>query len=370
MSRVPTLLVAVVVVLAGCSGFVSTGTDTPTASPASSPTATGTPTPTPGADELLAPGINQTGIENVTALFAAHQRELTARGFVTESTLTTTYEGTSTDRVAWTVTVAPDGERLRTHAVETREDGTQITVDVWSNATHDITRRDEVGDVSYTVRPRFITDDTVVWSGSAAHVQLYSTADLFEVESVDTRDGVRYVTLSLEADRVGRDGVPDTQSTVVVDERGRIHAVESQVQYGESTTWATSYRLVQLGDTDPQPPAWLDDVPTNAALFLQLNAGITPNGVVAIEHIGGDAVPAGTRVVVTVDGETYETAFGGTLDEGQTRYAAIVDGDLELSTREPEDGFTPLPSGRDVIVRIVVVTEDGVELLDEAYYSN
>jgi hypothetical protein len=367
MHRPLTLLVALVVLLAGCASLTPGGTDTPTASPVGTPTETPAGTPLP--DGALAPGITADGIENVTALFAAHQRELTATGFATESTVRTTYEGTTTDRVTWTVTVAPGGDRVRTHAVEYREDGTRIVGDIWSNATHDVTRRDEAGDVSYTVRPRFITDDTIVWSGSAAHVQLYSAADLFEVESVDTRDGLRYVTLSMTGDRLGEDGVPDSQATAVVDERGRIHSVESRVQYGEETTWATSYRVTQFGDTDPQPPAWLDRVPKNAALFLQLNAGITPNGVVVVEHIGGDAVPAGTRVLVTVDGTTYETSFRGAFEEGHTRYAAIVDGELDLSTREPKDGFTPLPSGRDVIVRIVVVTEDGVELFDEAYYA-
>ncbi|WP_255197171.1 hypothetical protein [Halorarius litoreus] len=364
MHRPLTLLVALLVLLAGCAALTPGGTDTPTVTPTTTPT--GTPLP----DGLLAPGVNETGIENVTALFAAHQRELTASGFVTESVSRVTYEGTTTDRVAWTVTVVPGGDRVRTHTVEYREDGTEIVGDIWSNATHDITRRDEAGDVSYTVRPRFITDDTVVWSGSAAHVQLYATAELFEVASVDTRDGLRYVTLAMVSDQTGEDGVPDAQVTAVVDQRGRIHSVESRVQYGEDTTWTTSYRVSQIGDADPQPPAWLDRVPPNAALFLQLDAGITPNGVVVIEHLGGDPVPAGTRIVVTVDDTTYETAFRDEFEEGHVRYAAIVDGDLTLSTQEPKDGFTPLPSGRDVIVRIVVVTEGGVELFDEAYYSN
>lgn len=358
MHRVPTLLVVLVVLLAGCAGFAPGGPDTPSA----------TPTPLPGGQ--LAPGITDAGIENVTALFAAHQRELTASGFVTESRSQAVYQGTTTDRVAWTVTVAPGGERVRTHAVEYREDGTQITGDIWSNATHDITRRDEAGDVSYTVRPRFITDDTIVWSGSAAHVQLYSAADLFEVASVDTRDGLRYVTLSLAPDRDTEGHYPGVEATVVVDERGRIHSVESRMQYEEDTTWITSYRVTEIGDADPQPPAWLDAVPPSAALFLQLNAGVTPDGVVVLEHIGGDPVPAGTRVVVTADGTTYETEFRGAFEDGHVRYVAIVDGDLTLSTREPTEGFTPLPSGRDVIVRISVVTSDGVELLDEAYYSN
>jgi hypothetical protein len=362
MNRVLSVVVASFVLLAGCSGVVPGGTDTPT------PTSTSvdTPTPTPLPSGYLAPGITDAGIENVTALFTAHQRELTRRGFVTESRSQVTSQGTTTDRVAWTVTVAPGGEYARTSTVEYREDGTTVEGDIWSNATHDVTRRDEAGDVSYTVRPRFVTDDTVVWSGSAVHVLLYSTAELFAVESVDTRDGLRYVTLSFEGDRVGQDGVPDSQATVVVDERGRIHAFESQTQYGEDTTYTTTHRLVQLGDTDPQPPAWLDAVPPSAALFLQLNAGITPEGVVVVEHVGGDTVPAGTAVRVTVDDETYEATFEGTLDEGQTRYAAIVDGALELSTREPSE-FTPLPSGREVVVRIVVVTTDGVELFDESF---
>jgi hypothetical protein len=260
MYRHFSVLVALVVLLAGCVGTTPGGTDTPTAGPPSTPTPTAVDTSTPLPSGKLAPGITADGIENVTALLAAHQRELTASGFVSEASSRTLAEGVESTRVAWTVTVSPGGDRARTHAIESREDGSQVVVDIWSNATHDTTRRDEDGTVTYAVSPRSITDDTIVWSGNGAHVLVSASAEAFEVETVETRDGLRYVTLVAEENGAREDGLPASRATLVVDELGRIHELERHIQYTESVAFTTTYRVVQLGDTDPQPPTWLETV--------------------------------------------------------------------------------------------------------------
>lgn len=251
MYRYTSLLLVLVVLVAGCASTTPGGVETPTVTPTMERTTTPSPSLQP-----LAPGVTTDGIENVTALLAAHQRGLTETGFVTESASRRTAAGAEFTVVEWTVTVAPGGDRVLARVLENRPDGSQVNAEIWSNATHDVTRREVAGNVSYTTGPR-LADDTVVWSGSGVHTVLRTMPDAFVVEGVETRNGHRYVTLV--ATEGGAEGL-DSLTTLVVDERGYIHEVVREVRLDAETTVTTTYRVVQVGGTDPQPPAWLDRV--------------------------------------------------------------------------------------------------------------
>lgn len=109
MQRVgATTLIAVLVILAGCSGvFGGGGESRETLTPAPVPTDEPTPTPVP----QLAPGLNQQGIENVSALIAAHNSSLRNHSFTTKSNTTRLDpNGTIRFRSTGTLRAGPPGK--------------------------------------------------------------------------------------------------------------------------------------------------------------------------------------------------------------------------------------------------------------------
>lgn len=329
MNRRPTLLVAILVLLAGCTAFTpAPATDTPT------------PTPTPAFTGELAPGITGDGIVNPVALLGAHQRELLDGGFVTEQTVVSTYQGEVSNRLTMRTAVGPAGELASQTGTSraTNDDGTEsvITNDVWLNTTAQITRHVEEETTTYQVFPRLTPPESLVWFGTVQG-DIQFAADEYAVTAVEHRDGVRFVTLEVSYDRVGGDGVDDAFGRILVDERGVIHHATMNVSYDEGTVYRTTYDVVALGAA-PSPPAWLDDVPASAALNVGLDVFNVTETSVELVHTYGDAVPAGSVVTVETDGTRYETTLADPFDEGARYLWLDADGTLRATATPPAPG--------------------------------
>jgi hypothetical protein len=382
MNRWLTLLVVGAVLLAGCSfdaggptsptatpTTTGTPTDTPTATPSPTPsptaTPTSTPTPTPAVPGAqLAPGITDDGIENPVALLSAHQRELLAEGFVVEQRVSSTYNGTPSNRLVLTTTVGPGGEVAFQNATSTGSDfeGEErvITSQVWLNQTTMLSYRVEAGEPSYEVRDRTYPPEWFVWFGSLQRdIQL--AADEYEVTGVERVDGVRVVTLEASVDRVANDGVDDTTALLRVDERGVVRHAETNVTYEEGTTYRTVYDVVELGVAPPAPPAWADDIPPSASLQLELDVFEFDERSVELVHLHGDRVPANSTVTLTTNGTTYETTLDEPFGDGARSFWVDADDTLRVTATPPEEGtFQSL--GREVTV--TVRAPDGLRLFE------
>jgi hypothetical protein len=391
MRPLPALLVAAIVLLAGCSGLFPGGpaeteaptptagdetpTRTTTTTPTARPTTTVAPTPTttrsptttepPGNDtEPLAPGVTGEGIVNPIALLSAHQRELLADGFVAN----VTYENVGNGTVQWRTTqrtiAGPGGERAVLSGTAGESNAIITTQDVWLNATHATLRRIEDDETAYTVEDRLTPPEALVMPGPILSlVQTYRSE--YAVTNVETRDGRRYVTLSATIDRVGGDETADTEATMLVDERGVVHSIDATTNYGGGDDWHVTYAVERIGGVDPDPPSWLAEVPRNASVSADLFTGMGPEGVLTIDHNGGDPVPAGTHVTILQNGALYEARLEEPLRPGDTLYVYLdaATGELQVGTTEPAgDEYEPL--AREFTVR--VFTGDGVELLEES----
>jgi len=378
MERVLPVLVVVLALLAGCSGLLpGPSADTPTATPASTatqtttappvtPTATATDrsTATPALGGDLAPGITDEGVVNPVALQSAHRSALLADGF----TLAVTYENVANGSVQWRtaqrIVAGPGGELALQRATAGDPPASVTNQTVWHNVTHTTMRSLEGDETRFTVRSRVATPEALVWPGPVLRL-LQDEAGAFEVSSVEEREGLRVVTLAASLDQVGRDGDDDTTATMVVDERGVLRSLTATTDYGGSDAWRVTYTVERVGGVDPEPPDWLEEVPRNASLNVELFTGMGPEGVLTLENVGGDTVPADTHVTVRGNGTLREARLADPLAPGETLYVFVAPetGALRLSTSEPAEGvYEPVP--REFTVR--VVTGDGVVLHEES----
>jgi hypothetical protein len=320
MHRLAVPLAAALLVLAGCSAVLP-GPSEPT------------PEPTPVSGRL-APGVTAEGITNPIALQSAHQRRLLADGFVVGVTYENVAGGTAGDAAV-----------------------NRTVRDAWLNTTHTTTRSPGAAGPQYTVRERLTPPESLVWPGPVLRT-VQDTAGAFEVTAVERRDGLRVVTLSATVDRAGPG---DTTATLVVDERGVVRSLVATTNYGGAENWRLTYTLVRLG-ADPAPPPWLADVPPSAALQVALFTDMGPPGVVRLENVGRDPVPAGARVTLAGNGTLREARLPAAVPPGETLFVSVAadTGRLRLGTTEPER-YDPVPA----TFTVRVVAPDGTVLHEE-----
>ncbi len=303
-------IVALLVLLAGCAGFEDDASPTPT--PSNSAVETPTPTVTPGEATDLAPGITRDGIVNPVALMAAHQQTLLKGGFVVNQTVASTYNGEPSNRLALQTTVGPAGEVAFQSAVSKGFDAggveSVITNDLWLNTTTQVSRHVEDGKATYDRQPRLYPPESLVWFGSLQRDIQFAAGD-YEVTNVEQRDGTTIITLEASIDRVGNDGIVDTVSTLVVEGSGVIRQAETDVTYEEGQTYSTTYAVLTLGTSAPDPPAWLRAVPPSASLDIGLEVFEFTESNVELVHLHGDAVPAGSIISIISNGTLYEVTL-------------------------------------------------------------
>lgn len=135
---VGTVLVAVLVVFAGCNGVFGGGNNEPveTFTPAPEPTPKPTPTPVP----QLAPGLTGKGIENASVLIAAHTSFLQNHSFTVRSNRTKIApNGSVIMESASTFHVGPPGKGFHIITKENRSnehrhsEPSAIYTELWSN---------------------------------------------------------------------------------------------------------------------------------------------------------------------------------------------------------------------------------------------
>lgn len=258
------VLLAVLVVLAGCSGvFGGSGEPTETVTPAPVPTDEPTPTPVP----RLAPGLTGQGIENASALVAAHASFLRNQSFTRQSNSTgVTSNGSVLVRTTSMLRAGPPGEGL--YSVIERNGSYlfegRATLPVhseawWEGQRYVVKRTFQNGTTTYRQPPVSATRSDIVAGTLPYRLESFSTNNTMVSEHF-TRNGttlyrVRGVTRSNTAGNL--------TLRLLVDSRGLIHNYTTirRLPFGMNISKSvTKTRFVAINTTDaPERPPWYDE---------------------------------------------------------------------------------------------------------------
>lgn len=246
---VATVLLALVVVLAGCGGGDPTPTETPTA------------TVHPFADGP--PGIDETGVTDVDALMAAHNASLDGQSVTVDLGFHLTVNG-SGEEVSLHAKVVPDSDRGWIRFESGDDHGTYYTEGTTTYYREVVDANARYGTIADTLAipetgtPRFGTDDRIRTA--------LESADWEPVGTVE-RDG--RTLYELEATDVEVPGVNASDGTTVeasgrllVDRDGVIHhlEVDTTVEDAEETVqYGLRVSLSDIGSTSVDRPDWYDN---------------------------------------------------------------------------------------------------------------
>lgn len=316
-SRSLTVLLVIVLALAGCTA--GPGTPTDDGQPAEN-AATGTPQ-----------GVVDGQLANASALVEAHETALAESGFAA----TVTYAENGSEVGSYDLVAAPD---LTTYtAAGTRSTGEDSTVEthLWANETHRFVMYRSGDERSYHARLRGSESlDPIESVGSYLHAGDFTVADEPTAEgyTVLTADG-----LDPSGDEHGR--LLDAESfsgRAVVDEAGRVRNLSVTVERERgSETFAFELRRTDVERVDR--PDWLSEIPDGATISPQLSVDVRDETALVVRNEAGDAVPPNATLTLTTNDTTYRTTFDAPLGSGERRFAYISanDGELLLATEEP-----------------------------------
>lgn len=262
----PAVLVALLVVLAGCGGFggnVSDGSSPDERPATTQPTAagsTGADPATTGGDSLP-PGVTDTGLRSPEALAAAHTALLRNHSYTVNYTEVSRFENGSL-AIRLVQVVHRSGERV---LYEARDSGPLTEVgygdtSVWIDGSTGV-RLDEDpdGTLGYDRPsvPRGFVPDTERWG---AGLRDRVDGGEFSVERLDGGDRPRYRLVSDDLDTV--EAVTNATIRVVVDDRGFVHRYRyelDQALAGTPVHVVVLVRFSDLGETTVPRPDWVDE---------------------------------------------------------------------------------------------------------------
>jgi len=293
-----TVLVALVVALAGCGGATTetTAPDRDTAD-ATEPATTTTPSPNPTTTDSATPAtttpppsdeglpvdrlawVNESGIDT-TALFRAHTFTVTnASSYTTSRTLVLEERGGDAENVRM-ATLRASQTQDRALVNRTRRSTTADGSDTETSAEYRTVTDD--GDVVYVrtqvggeVNYRVLEDPYRSFDTFYDQATLYEQLRLVEsfafefdrTVTVDGRPAYRFTADSFRADPPSENAT-DPTATLVVDDRGVIRSLSfsyDTVSGGTPATFSLTFETRDLGETTVSAPDWLDDADANAS---------------------------------------------------------------------------------------------------------
>lgn len=272
MRTLPTVAIALLLVVAGCGSPGGSGTQTGTATDAPTATETTATATAAGNDSAAsAPGVANGELTDAGALATAHRRALVNAGFETRLTVNATERiptsgnGTSVVETSTLQQVVSErGARPYRYRLRTRQLGSRF--DAWANDSLQVTRAMRGESV---VRYQFGDPQSPASVTGSSLLRSYLSLGTYTVVDRTTREGTAFVTLRAdelateETDGLfvsGSKNVSNYSSTVVVDGEGRIHSLDVRANYtidGQAGSVDVSYRLVRLGDVRVERPDWV-----------------------------------------------------------------------------------------------------------------
>lgn len=264
MRRLVPLSLAALLLLSGCTGAFGPG-----ASPTTDePTSRATTQELDPAEADLPPGVDESGVTNVSTLVTAHNETLREKGFVLNGTFVRDPPSTGERVQTFDTVVAPGGERFRTRVVtefyannESDEKPAQrFEREFWgdSSGVYDHVVTDRGG----TATERRKEVPVQLSLTRAPQIESYLELGEYRVEKVVARDGHTFTTLVATGAGERYDENDTFDARFVIDERGVVHeaVVDTEVD-GDPGSWTdhAEYRVVKLGGS-PERPAWVANV--------------------------------------------------------------------------------------------------------------
>jgi hypothetical protein len=251
------VLIAVLVVLAGCSGVLGGGGGEPTETitPAAVPTDEPTPTPVP----QLAPGITGEGIENPGVLVSAHTSILQNQSFTMRSNSTgLAANGSAVGRSTVTLRAGPPGEGV--HLVP--EGNGTYTYSVWSKDGRTFQKRTFPNGTTTYLRYEAYSGERYGATGAGLRGLLkpFSVANTSVTEQERNGTTLYLVQGNARSDEGFRQG--NISLRMLVDSRGFIHSYRTtrEAPFDDDVSRIISEsRYSKVGATDaPERPSWVE----------------------------------------------------------------------------------------------------------------
>ena len=343
-----TLLVAVLVALAGCGGNVNQTTtaspnDTTTASPGGG---TSTPTETTTGPKTLSSitlpkGISQSSVEE-TQLLATHKGALKASSF------------TENIRVAIATSVNLNDPRVTasTHtarvnpsngkALVLSRSGDSQSKTMYSSGSTTYIKTTQDGNTRYAAFSRMLSANEIV---APFLVKSYLEAAAYTPQKVVTKNGQTLIQLrvtGLENPQIIRDqmkaeSVSNATGTALVDTTGRIHNLDLTIQFTSKQADVTneirvSMNLKNLGSTSIEKPLWVSQAKKTS---LTTDVSIVNGQYVKVTPTNGQ-LKAGTEFYAFLKGQgDSKVTLSQEVASGESVYIYAQGGEIKLSTTEP-----------------------------------
>ncbi|RBI58853.1 hypothetical protein DMJ13_25330 [halophilic archaeon] len=272
------------------------------------------------------------GVANASALVSAHQDALAETGYEFELRTSRDNGAESVQRGAATAGLS---SILLTETATS--DSTTDGRTMWANESVVLVKYDEGSTTLYN-EVRRTSEGRTGFVGRATKAAtlagLLRTGEFTVSRVVRTDEGT---LTTLRADSYSGGGyfgeVSEYDATLVVDSAGRAREFHWSVA-SERTTFDRTFELTALGRTTLDRPEWTDEA---IAVPSPTISTTTDSGRLEITHEGGDVLPAGSKLDVEHDGETYVRTFEEPLEAGETAYFYLSSdgGDPVLTTDDP-----------------------------------
>lgn len=342
-----TLLVAVLVALAGCGGNVN---QTTTASPNDTTTSPGGGTSTPTTIALnskslssitLPKGISQSSVEE-TQLLATHKEALKASSF-TENIRVAIATGVNLKdpRVSastHTARVNPSNGK----ALVLSQSGDSRSKEMYSSGSNAYIKTTKDGNTQYAAFSRTLSVNEVV---APYLVKPYLNAAAYTPKKVVTKNGRTLIQLRVTGienpqiirDRMQAKSVSNASGTALVDTTGRIHSLDLTIQFTLDQADVTneirvSMNLKNVGSTSIGKPSWVSQAKKTA---LATDVTLVNEQYVKVTPTNGE-LKKGTEFYVFLKGHgDSKVTVTEEVASGESVYIYAQDGQIKLSNSEP-----------------------------------
>ena len=322
-------VLALVLVLAGCSGLAGDPTATPGPDPEDD--ASSERAGAPGGTTV--PGVATDGSVNESALLQAHFRAL--NGSASRQHYLTRSNGT----VDSNATTYRNDSHLLYRSRGSFSSVTYQPVDRAWTVEHE-----RWGEKRYVFR---YDQSGVLSTGGSIEfgVMVYVGAGQFERVGTTTYQGERVVRL--EADAAKSTGLAANyeryDATLLVDERGLIRRATGTVKAGDEPPTSFEIATTTAVETVPRP-AWVPKLVRGEASMVANDTAL------AVRITGGPTVPANTNIEFSSRLRTFTVQSDHPIEPGDTLYFSLSPGEYEPTatlTRTPPDPDTRLDIGED-----------------------
>ena len=345
-----TLLVAVLVALAGCGGNVN---QTTTASPNDTTTASprgGTSTPTdtstnskPLSSITLPDGISQSSVEE-TKLLETHKEALNSASF-TENIRVAIATGVNLKdpRVtssAHTARVNPSNGK----ALVLRQSGDAQSKEMYSFGSMAYIKTTQDGSTQYAASSRMLSVNELV---APFLVKPYLDAAAYTPQKVVTKNGQSFIKLrvtGIENPQIIRNqmqakSVSNATGSALVDTTGRIHSLELTIQFTPEQADVTneirvSMNLKNVGSTNIEKPSWVSQAKKTA---LATDISLVNGQYVKVTPTNGE-LKMGMAFYVFLKGQgDSKVTVPQEVASGESVFIYAQGGEIKLSTTEPSN---------------------------------